>query len=176
MQTEYEVKILDIDVEKVRKKLHNYGATALGKKNFLRNTYDLDDNNVHKWLRLRTDGEKTTLTVKERQHEGVDGTKELEVDVGDFAITEKILEKLGFRAKNVQENTRESYLLDEMAIDIDQWPGIPAYLEVEGKNEEVVRAMVEKLGFSWSETTTMHAYQVYKKYGKDISKEQHLRF
>lgn len=175
MQTEYEIKILDIDTTAVKRKLHALGANFKGTKRFLRNTYDLDDD-VHKWLRLRTDGHQTTLTLKHIQHEGIDGTKEVEITVEDFDATQTILALLGFSEKNIQENQRESYLLDDVQIEIDTWPGIPSYLEIEGPNKEAVLAMAERLGFSKEQVTTMNTYDVYRRYGKDITKQKELRF
>lgn len=175
MHTEHEVKLLGIDIEKVRKRLAALGAKPLGVKRFLRNTYDVEEGAKHKWLRLRTDGKQTTLTLKEIVHEGVDGTKETEVAVEDFAAAEKLLRLLGHEPKNVQENMRESYLLDGAAVEIDTWPGIPSYLEVEGRSEEEVRRIVERLGFFWSDATTMNTYRVYKQYGKDITGVKNLR-
>ena len=56
--------------------------------------YDFTLANSNSWVRLRTDGNKTTLTVKEiHNDDGVDGTKELEVSVdngGNACLTTKL--------------------------------------------------------------------------------------
>lgn len=49
----------------------------------------------HKWIRLRTDGEKSTLTIKHIiQPDAIDGVQEWEVEVSDFQQTHFILEQL----------------------------------------------------------------------------------
>lgn len=62
------------------------------------------------------------------------GTQEHEVVVSDFEKMNDILEKLGYKHRNYQENKRIRYILDEVEIDIDTWPLIPTYAEIEGKN------------------------------------------
>lgn len=64
MKTEYEVKILDIAVDKIKCKLDSLGAKFVGRKDFKRNVFDVRPKKKNSWLRLRTDGSKTTLTVK----------------------------------------------------------------------------------------------------------------
>ena len=84
MQTEFEAKILEIDVDKVISKLKSLGARKVGEKMQKRFVYDFTPKRKNSWIRLRTNGEKTTLTIKEIQNEKIDGTKEIEVSVDDF--------------------------------------------------------------------------------------------
>jgi adenylate cyclase class 2 len=176
MRTEFEVKILDIDVERVISKLDALGAIKRGEKMQKRLVYDFHPRNGHKWVRLRNDGTKTTLAIKEIQSDKIDGTKELEVSVGDFDTMNLILEKLGYAPKGYQENKRVSYELDGVEIEIDFWPRIPPYLEVEGKSAADVERVVRLLGFEISQTTSVNTTDVYKKHGLDIHAIKELRF
>ncbi|HBY20124.1 MAG TPA: adenylate cyclase [Clostridiales bacterium] len=112
--------------------------------------------------RLRTNGKKTTLTIKEVHADTVDGTNEIEVEVSDFEATNKILEKLGYNYKNYQENKRVSYKLDGVMVEIDSWPLIPTHLEIEGKNAEEVYQVAEKLGYKKEDTTTLGITGIYE--------------
>ena len=47
-----------------------------------------------------------------------------------------MLEEMGYKAHTYQENKRTRYMLDGVEFDIDSWPYIPTYLEIEGKNEK----------------------------------------
>lgn len=53
-----------------------------------------------------------------------------------------MLKELGYDPKGFQENRRIQYTFNGVEIDIDFWPLIPTYLEIEGNTEE------EVLGFS----------------------------
>ncbi len=176
MQIEIEVKILEINVENVVAKLKALGAKRIGEKIQRRFVYDFNPKKENSWIRLRTDGAKTTLTVKEIHNDGIDGTKELEVVVDDFEKTNLLLEKLGFIAKGYQENKRISYVLDNVEIEIDFWPRIPPYLEIEAKTISEVEIMLKKLGFDILQSTSIGTIKVYKKYGIDLEEIKELKF
>lgn len=176
MQTEIEAKILEVNVEDVIAKLNALGAKKIGEKMQKRFVYDFNLKIENSWIRLRTDGAKTTLTVKEIHNDGIDGTKELEIIVDDFEKTNLLLEKLGYIAKGYQENKRISYILDNVEIEIDFWPQIPPYLEIEAKTIPEVEAMIKKLGFDISQSTSISTIKVYKKYGIDLEAIKELKF
>lgn len=176
METEFEVKILDINVEAIKKKLESLGAKKIMDRNMRRYVYDIGQKGSNKWIRLRDQGDKTTLTIKEIHNDEIDGTKEAEVTVADFDKTNIILIKLGFQPKAYQENKRISYELDGVQIEIDFWPKIPPYLEIEGKNAEEIERVVKKLGFNMSQTTSINTDYVYEKYGLNIYDYKELKF
>ena len=64
MNTEYEIRVLEIDKEKLIKKLEELGAEFKGDNEQKRYVYDFNPINENKWIRLRTNGRKTTLTYK----------------------------------------------------------------------------------------------------------------
>lgn len=177
MKTEYEIRILEIDKEKIIKKLEELGAKRQGEFNQKRYVYDLRPAEEDKWIRLRTNGKDTTLTYKNIEEETLDGTKEIEIKVDDFNLANEFLNKLGFIARNYQENNRIQYILDDVEIDIDTWPKIPTYLEIEGKNEKQVNDMIKKLNLENSKITFLNCNSIYKEiYGIDILKIKELKF
>lgn len=176
MQTEFEVKILDINVEEIISKLEKLGATKVRDKFQKRYIYSFKPRKENYWIRLRTDGNKTTLTIKEVHNDQIDGTQELEIIVDDFEKTNLLLEKLGYESEYFQENKRISYILDDVEIEIDFWPKIPPYLEIEGKSIEEVHNMIKKLGFEISQTTSISTKEVYTKYSLDIHSFKELKF
>ena len=97
MKTEYEAKILEIDVEETVKILEELGAVHVGKKFQKRYVYHFVPKQENKWVRLRTDGKKTTLTVKEVVDNSITGTREEEIVVDDFAEAHKLLLALGLQ-------------------------------------------------------------------------------
>lgn len=177
MQTEYEVRILEIDKEGIIKRLEELGATKKGEFEQKRYVYDLRPVEKGKWIRLRTNGIVTTLTYKDIVTNTIDGTKEVEFEVEDFNKANEFLEKIGFKSRSYQENTRIQYILNDIEIDIDSWPMIPTYMEIEGKSEEDVIQMQELLNIDKNKLTTLNCDDIYKQiYGIDISTIKELKF
>jgi len=177
MKTEYEVRVLEIDTEEIIKKLESLGAKKEAEYDQKRYVYDLLEKDDGKWIRLRTNGTKTTLTYKDVTSDKIDGTKECEVEVSDFEGTNEILNKMGYFSKAYQENKRIRYYLDGVEIDIDSWPMIPTYLEIEGESEEAVNQMIKKLELPENKVTSLDVQSVYEKiYGIDITKIKNLKF
>ena len=175
MHTEYEVRILEIDVDSIKKKVEEVGATLEWDRLQRRYVYDFIPKVDNKWIRLRTNGIKTTLTIKNFVTSEIDGTQELEIVVDDFDRTNSILEELGYEHRAYQENRRIQYKLNEVEIDIDSWPMIPTYLEIEGPSEEEVYKIVELLGFSKSDITTRDVEGIYNDYGHDVMEIKELK-
>lgn len=177
MNIEYEVRILEIDKEKLIEKLENLNATFKGSYEQKRYVYNTIPKCDGKWLRLRTNGKETTLTYKTVEKNSIDGTKEVEVVVSDFEKTNELLERAGIKSKGYQENRRVQYVLDDVEIDIDSWPLIPTYVEIEGKSEESVNHMIKLLGLEDNKVTTLDVQSVYEQiYNIDISKIEVLKF
>lgn len=177
MKTEYEIRILEISKEEVIKKLEELGANKIGEFNQKRYVYDLKPAQNNKWIRLRTNGKKTTLTYKSILSNTIDGTKEIEIEVDNFEKTNEFLEKIGFINKGYQENKRIQYMLNGVEIDIDSWPMIPTYMEIEGNSKQEVLNLVELLQCNKSNITTLNCSDIYSKiYEIDISKTKELKF
>lgn len=177
MHTEYEVRVLEIDKEKLIKKLEKLGATKVADFDYKRRIYNFTPRNQYKWIRLRTDGTKTTLTIKELKSLEIDGTKEIEIEVSDFDETNNILNELGYIAHTYQENKRTRYVLNDVELDIDSWPYIPTYLEIEGKDEKAVKDMIKLLEVDEEKVTSIDVQGVFREfYNIEISNIPVIKF
>ena len=165
MNTEYEVRVLEINHDEMVKKLESLNAEFKFEALQQRYVYDLKPKQDNKWIRLRTDGQKTTLTIKDLQAKTIDGTKELEIVVDDFDKTNQVLEELGYKNRGFQQNKRTQYLLDGVEIDLDRWPLIPEYMEIEGPSSEAVYETLDKLGISKDKIVTLDVSSIYERYG-----------
>lgn len=177
MHTEYECTILEIDKEKFERRLMELGFSKIGEYSQRRYTYQYQKGVRGKWLRLRTNGEKTTLTIKNiTDRTLIGGTRELEVEVSSFDDTKYILEELGLEYNNYQENKRIDYVLGDICVSIDSWPLIPTYAEIEGKSEEEVRRMVELIDMEYR-ITNLDVTSIYEDiYGINILDMKELKF
>lgn len=174
MHTEYEVRVLEVDVDEIKKKLDKIAVFEWDHLQ-RRYVYDFNPKEENKWIRLRTNGDKTTLTIKNLVSSKIDGTKELEIVVDDFDNTNLILKELGYIPRGYQENRRVQYTLDGVEIDIDYWPLIPTYLEVEGPTEEDVYKTLEKLEIKKEDCTTRDVEGIYLDYGYKIKELADLK-
>ena len=117
-----------------------------------RKNYDYPDNRLYSingWVRLRDEGDKVTLAYKQLNDRSLHGTKEISLVVDDFAIASNFLQTIGLEIKSHQETRRESWLLGDTQIEIDTWPWIPSFAEIEGQNEQAVKKIAADLGFDW---------------------------
>ncbi len=172
---EFEIKFLEIDVPLLEKKLLSIGAKKAGEYEYKRVLLDYPDwrlDKKHAWVRLRTDGTLTTLSYKERigiksRNADIpdDGMKEIEVEVEDYNKTFELFREMGFVIKREQGNRRVRYTKGTAVFDIDFWPQIPPYLEIEGNSLEEAYASAQELGFDPKKGLVCSAKQVYRKYG-----------
>ena len=177
MKTEYEVRVLEINQDEMIKKLEELGATKKGTFDQKRYVYDLKPVQNGKWIRLRTDGKKTTLAYKDIVSNTIDGTKEVEFEVSDINEAKEFMNRIGFDYRNFQENRRIQYILDGVEIDFDTWPMVSTWMEIEGKSEEQVNSMIEKLKIDKSKITALNCDDIYRDiYGIDIKEIKTLKF
>jgi len=79
--------------------------------------------------------------------------------------------------RSYQENERIQYILNDVEIDIDSWPMIPTYMEIEGKSEEQIINIKNLLNIDESKVTTLNCDDIYKQiYKIDISRIKELKF
>jgi adenylate cyclase, class 2 len=150
---EIEARFLEINKDDLVKKLRALGANDLGEI-LLREIifYDraLAWRKDGQFIRLREAGGKVTLAYKHHKHRTVDGTTEIELTVNDAEKAEAFLEIAGFVAYRHQEKRRHTFQLGDITIDIDTWPRVPTYVELEGSSEEVLKELAKKLDLDWN--------------------------
>ena len=171
---ETEIKILEIDREKVEKKLRALGARKVFDDEIHALYYDDSAGSVKKRkgaLRLRREGNKAVLTYK--SHVGDRGAKirdEREVRVSDFDTTRSILESLGFSVWLEMKKHRTSYRLRGGHFEFDKYSGmygyIPEFLEIEGPDLETVRSFARLLGFAAKDCKPWDSYRLAQYYSR----------
>lgn len=176
MYNEYELRVLNIDKENFIKDIEKCGAKFVNNYEQKRYVYDFNPIDENRWIRLRTDGMKTTLAIKEYKDDSIGGTEEVEIEVSNMEKTNLILEKLGYHKRSVQENKRTRYMLDDVEIDIDTWPHLNTYVEFESSDEEKIKSLLNKLNIDMKDTTTMNVQAIYLSLGYTQEEMNDLRF
>ncbi len=168
---EIETRFLDIDVEDLERRLGKLGATNKGEA-FLKETIFLDRNgnweNDFKVVRLRVfSGGKVKLSYKRFVSHDIDGTREIELSLDENPKKiSQFLEAIDLVVYRYQEKKRHTYELEGVTVDIDTWPSIPTYVELEGESEEALKGVAEKLGLDWSEAVFKDAQAIIEMYIK----------
>lgn len=179
MSNEIEVKVLDIDIADIKSRLQAAGCQSLGQEfqqNFMfdyanRRLYEEQDGS---YIRLRRsqyfpesaqNPETTVLTYKKTlSRERFKIAQETETAVSDFEQTRQFLALLDLRQVRSDEKYRQSYRFEDILFEIDEWAGLPAYLEVEASSEERVSFGLSLLGLSLADSTSMNLREVLTKY------------
>ena len=173
---EFEGKILDVDPNTIHDRILDAGGRFLGEALQRRLVFDVIPGDASRWIRLRDNGATVTLAVKHIHHDGLDGTEEHEVTVSDFDETHRMLQSMGFRAKAYQESRRASYSIAGAAVELDAWPGLAPYVEVEGTSREHVVEVAALLGFTEDQLTGANTTKIYAMAGIDLTAIADLRF
>lgn len=179
MGNEIEVKVLEIDVAELKHLLQAAGCECLGRElqqNFMfdyanRRLYEEQDGS---YIRLRRSHyfpkniqkpDTTVLTYKKTlSRERFKIAQETETAVSDFEQTRRFLTLLDLKQVRSDEKYRQSYRFEDILFEIDEWAGLPAYLEVEASSEDRVAFGLSLLGLSLSDSTTMNLREVLAKY------------
>ena len=135
--------------------------------------------NPNKWIRLRKSNEKVELTVKhifEKSSKKIQKVREIEINVSDLDETNKLLESIGIVRRNYQEKVRYSYKYKTAEIEIDLWPMLEAYMEIECDDEKIIDEIIKKLEFDSKEIVSLNTEQLYKRKNINILEISDLKF
>lgn len=153
MQPEIEVKFLNVNHDELRQKLTKIGATCAQPKRVMkRKNYDFPDGRLYKkhgWVRVRDEGKKVTLSYKQLDNRTLEGMKEICLTVSSFDTACNFVEAIGLEPKTYQVTKRESWRLPGFEIELDEWPWVKPYIEIEGPDETSLKDLTQKLGLDW---------------------------
>jgi adenylate cyclase class 2 len=170
---ECEVKFVNIDPEQLEKQILELGGVKQFDRIFKRVVLDYPDwrlNTDKSWVRVRDEGDRVTLSFKKRLEPGEAGVNdksmiEHEVVVSSFEETIELLHQIGMIDKFYEENRRVQFKLDNVELDIDYWPQLKPYLEIEADTWDQVDAMIAKLGLDSADKKIYSTHQIYAENG-----------
>ncbi|HRY63044.1 MAG TPA: CYTH domain-containing protein [Patescibacteria group bacterium] len=171
---EFEAIFTDINLDGIRNKLKTLGARKIFEKTYRRLNFEYPDwrlDKDHSWIRLRDEGDKITLAFKKRLGPGEGdngndlGMREIEFEVSDYNKTRDFFLAIGLVHKLEVENRRERWLFKDIQFDIDTYPLIPTYLEIESSSWAKVKEGSELLDLDYNQKRICSATQIAKDYG-----------
>lgn len=167
---EIEVRFLEVDVPALEKKLQDLGAekhfdAVLEEWLFIKPEWKP----LHGRVRIRKGPDKVEVAYKETTVDTSKGNKEIEFEMRNVEDAHEFIEKMGLTNPRHQQKRRIAYTLNDVSIDIDFWPQIPPYVEIEAESLEKIEEAAKQLGFEMKDACTLNAYQVIKQiYGIDL--------
>lgn len=180
---ELETRIIDIDVEKLRKDLININSKKVKEENQINNIYDFPDrrllaNKGYARIRIVEDLLNNKFisfitTKKMLSQERFKVMEENESIIEDGEMGKKILESLGLELIDSIKKYRESYKYKNTLIEIDinekSFCPFP-YVEFETSSEEELQEILKLLGYKLEDTTSKTIYEILKEKGIDSQK------
>ncbi len=167
MSKEFETHILAVDREEIIAKLEAIGAKKVKDVLMKRVTFDYPDWRLDKkraFIRVRDEGEgKIMLAYKCHQPVGSEtiDAEEIEFEVSDMEKAKQFFVAIGLPVKQYIETKRLEYQLGDLIFDLDEWPKLAPFLEIEGPSQERVMEGVRLLGYSQSDADSGHSSDFY---------------
>lgn len=175
---ELEVRIIDIDIEDIRKKLFDLNTELVKKENQINNIYDYPKRtllNNKGYARIRSvddllnNEKRIYMTVKKLvSQEKYKIMDEFETLIEDEIQGKKIFEALGLELIESIQKYRESYKFKNSLIEIDindkSFCPFP-YIEIESHDENELEEIVTLLGYTMNDTTSSTIYELLNNKG-----------
>lgn len=165
METEIEAQFIDVDPKTIRVTLSSIGAKCIHKERLMRSkVYEHPTKKDADWFRVRDEGDKVTMSYKKLVDRSLHGTKEISFEVPDFESACVFLEKCHLDFISFQEKKRETWKYKNSKIEIDTWPWIPTFIEIESRTEKEIKKVARELGLEWEKAfhgSVEDIYQVY---------------
>ena len=151
MAHEIETKVLDIDKNKIVEKILSLNAEKTQETRLVVDWYRLKgvQEGQDPWfLRIRSNSEgkhevtwkaKSEILGVSRKHKEINFFVENPKELGD------LFEEIGLEKYAHQEKDRISFSYKNYSFDIDTYPGMPAYLEIESDSEESIKEAIKLL-------------------------------
>lgn len=171
--TEIEVKLLDIDPEKLETTLREHKAKQLFKgrvRDIQFDFYDRSLRDTDKLLRLRQLSDNSLELVFKGprfEHATVKQREEVTLPVENGCNPETVVAffaQIGLQMSGYQEKDRVSYGLRNVRFEIDHYPSIPPYVEIEGSDEASISHVIRELGLEHHERSMLSSDEVFKRY------------
>lgn len=149
---EIEVKFLNVNHDEMRARLSAAGAKLVVPMRLMkRQMFDYPDSRfraTHQRLRLRDEGNGVVMINHKSRSEGK-YAHEIETRIYSLEEMSEVLQAIGLVPNSYQESKRETWLIDNVEVVLDEWPWIKPYIEIEGPSESAIKSVADKLGFSW---------------------------
>ena len=98
------------------------------------------------------------------------------MEIEDFSKAHIFLKAVGFSEDKYIENKRIIYRYNDVEFDIDCYPMIPPYMEIEASSEAIVNEFIDKLGLCNHVLTVESLKKIYERYNIDFKNMKEVVF
>ncbi len=171
---EIETKILEVDPKSISEKLDSLGAELILDTKFAVDwfrTKDSQEGDDQWFLRIRTTAQgKSEVTWKgfstvlgdSRRH------KEISFEIAEPKKMGDLFLNIGLEKYAHQDKLRKSWQLKDWRFDLDTYPNMPSYLEIEGKSEAHIQEAIQSLALvNHKKSSGGERILIQEKYGLD---------
>lgn len=183
MAKEFETHILNIKREEIVAKLETLGAKKIKDVLQKRITFDFPDHRLdakRAFIRIRDNGmgviELAYKCNPVSSEQGVAKSEEIELHISDMEKAKEFFLAIGMEYHQFIETKRITYKLDDLTFDIDEWPMMPPFVEVEAPSGTRVMDGVRLLGFDEADTFQGDAGIMYDQKGIDWKAMKEITF
>lgn len=170
---EHEIKVLDVNMEELEEKLKELGAEKV--YDDMRTIFAIDTkdrmflNEKDKLIRVTDEGSiKVTMHVNQSKPDIKEGIK---FKTSRLKETMDFFHEMGLDPISKVKHHRISYELGDIDFDIDKFPAIPAFLEIDTENLEkegyTLDELLEKLNLKDNKIVVMGTEDIHKLYDVD---------
>lgn len=168
---EIEVKFFDIDLNAIRSTLKSNNATLETPERLMKRAVfggELNPLMRCTYGRVRDEGMgKVTVSAKYSAVAGqIESQKERMIVVDNFDEAVNIILDMGVKQSDYQENKRETWDLNGVTVELETWPDLPNYIEIEGGSVEELQNCAQTLGLDWEAHTTDSTDKLYESHFK----------
>jgi adenylate cyclase, class 2 len=172
---EIETKVLEVNREEIKKKLLDMGAVETQDTRLVVDWFGptgLTHKGDDPWyLRARSTSDGKVEVTWKSLAKVVGNTrqsKEINLNVAEMTTVCELFKAIGLENYAHQEKDRNSFTYKDWSFDIDTYPGMPTYLEVEGSSHEHVNEALAMLGLLSHESISEGERKlISEKYGLD---------
>lgn len=149
---EREIKLYVQNLVALASRVEMCGADLVRGRVFERNirldTPDRKLQNEGRLLRLRKDDNAViTYKANARMEGGIVSRTEIELNVDNFEVAQKLFEALGYRKTVMYEKYRRVYKLGDVLVMLDELP-FGDFVEIEAPNNILIDGMAQMLGLN----------------------------
>lgn len=155
---EIETKVLEVDPIEIAQKIESIGAEKIKDDLLKVDWFSLPgiDKNAQPWyLRIRSySSGKVEITWKDEPKliNNFRKGQEIEVLIDNHEKMKALFESIGLFCYAHQEKKRVSWRLGNVQFDLDTYPNMPSFLEIEVQDEKDIDIMIKKLNLTKNET------------------------
>lgn len=158
MSQEIEVTILDINKEEIENKLKSIGAEQTQNTRLIVDWFrikGIKEGEDPWFLRIRSNSNgkhEVTWKAKSTTEGIVRKHKEINFLIDEPTKLTDLFEELNLEKYAHQEKDRISYKYKDWSFDIDTYPNMPPYMEIEGSSDEQIKEVIQILNLENNRT------------------------